>query len=184
MPMLNRWILLLCFLTGAVTGGFTQRVGDRAKNIRLFSDEGKLMELNGIKSKLLLIDFWASWCGPCRASNKTLRPIYEKYKAQGFEILGISVDANKDSWKRAIKNDQISWLQTIDNSKRETSVATAWNIIQIPTSFLLNADGVIIAVDPSARQLKKILFKTLKKAGNKSSDQDKLSFIKGWICGF
>jgi thiol-disulfide isomerase/thioredoxin len=99
------------------------------------------------------IDFWASWCVPCRASNKRLTKLYPKYKDQGFEIFSVSLDDNLEDWKKAIRKDKVSWLQVIDPRGWEAQTARDWNIYALPTSFLIDKSGKLIAMDLEGREL-------------------------------
>ncbi len=89
-------------------------ITDSRLQIKLPTAKGDSITLASLKGKVILLDFWASWCGPCRSSNKKLVKLYEKYKSQGFEIFGVSLDEEKKDWEKAIAKDKISWLQVID----------------------------------------------------------------------
>jgi len=137
------------------------RQGQKAAEISLPDVNGNTVSLSSLKGKIVLIDFWASWCGPCRQSNKHLVKLYEKYKDKGFEIYGISVDDSKDAWKRAIKYDKINWIQVNESNSHDGKVANAWYIQRIPTSFLVNKEGVLIEMNPEDKQLEKYLKENL-----------------------
>ena len=84
-------------------------IGSIAPDIRLPNPEGDTLSLSDFRGKVLLVDFWASWCGPCRRENPHVKKLYEKYKDQGFEILGVSLDRTKSSWVAAIEKDGLPW---------------------------------------------------------------------------
>ncbi|HSC52420.1 MAG TPA: TlpA disulfide reductase family protein [Phnomibacter sp.] len=154
-----------CLLTAACMmfffAGMAQpAVGDKAPEIKLKDTKGRVVALSSLQGKVVLIDFWASWCGPCRRSNSTLAPIYEKYKAEGFEIYGISVDEESSDWKEAIKEDNIKWMQVND---ADNAVAAKWNLEVIPTSYLLDKSGKVVAVDPEGGELDELIQALLKK---------------------
>jgi peroxiredoxin len=135
--------------------------GQKAEDIELPDLAGKKVKLSDLKGKLVLIDFWASWCIPCRKSNPGLAKLYKDYKSKGFEIYGISIDDNKAAWKQAIGADKISWTQVNDPGGWDAPVAVKWKIEQIPSSFLLDEKGVIIAVNPLHREIEAQLKKRL-----------------------
>ena len=130
-------------------------VGDPFPDPATFSIEGKLPET--LKGKVVVVDFWASWCGPCRSSNKLLTKIYPKYKAKGFEIFGVSLDDDKDKWANAIKKDKISWLQVNDGGGWNAQTAIQWGINAIPTSYLIDKNGRLVAMDLEGKELEKAL---------------------------
>ena len=100
-----------------------------------------------MRGKVFLLDFWASWCGPCRVSNKQLVKLYAKYKASGFEILGVSLDENLNDWKKAIAKDKITWLQAIDTKGWDALSAAKWQVEAIPNSFLIDKSGKVVAIN-------------------------------------
>jgi peroxiredoxin len=110
---------------------------------------GNPVNLSSFKGKYVLIDFWASWCGPCRESNPELVKIYHEFKGRNFTILGVSLDGadGKAAWLKAIKDDGLNWTQISDLKHWENKVAKLYSIRKIPQSFLIDPEGVIIARD-------------------------------------
>jgi len=131
--------------------------GYKAPEIALPTVAGDTIRLSSLKGKVVLLDFWASWCGPCRVSNKGLVKLYPKYKDKGFEILGVSLDEDQSDWQKAVKKDKISWLQVIDNGGWDSKTVNQWHISAIPTSYLINKEGVLVAMDLEGKELEKAL---------------------------
>ena len=154
--MINlRKIIPVLFL---ITVGFVSNAqpgpGKQAMEIALPTPVGDTLMLSSLKGKIVLLDFWASWCGPCRSANKHLVKLYSKYKEKGFEIYGISLDTEADSWKDAVKHNGITWLQVLDANGETAGV---WNVNYIPNTFLLDKTGKIVAVNPTEEELQKHL---------------------------
>ena len=120
-------------------------VGGMAPDFTLTDIAGKRVSLSSYKGKYTLIDFWASWCGPCRQENPTVVKAYSMYNAKGFEILGVSLDEKKDNWLKAIKDDNLTWAQVSDLQGWRSETAAQYGIKFIPMNFLLDKEGKIIA---------------------------------------
>ncbi len=133
------------------------QAGRPAYEIALTSPKGDTVSLSSLQGKVVLIDFWASWCGPCRLSNRHLVKLYSKYKSKGFEIYGVSLDENKKDWMKAIKQDRINWSVVISITLHDWEAQTAidWGLYQIPTSYLINKDGIIVGIDLEKNDLEK-----------------------------
>src|ERR1700709_1480810 len=121
-------IIFISLLMCIAFESFSQiKKGKPAPEISLINMEGKQINLSDLKGKIVLIDFWASWCGPCRANNPRLIKLYQKYHDNGFEILGVSVDNNAMYWRAAVQQDNLDWIQVNDNKGWNASSATAYN---------------------------------------------------------
>ncbi len=120
-------------------------IGRKAIEFTQPDTSGKSISLSSIKSKYLLVDFWASWCGPCRAENPNVLKAYRQYKPKGFEIIGISLDSDREAWLKAIKKDNLSWTEVSDLKAWNNPVSLAYGVKGIPFNVLLNKDGIIIA---------------------------------------
>ncbi len=127
----------------AVMKGAT--VGYPAINFTLPDVNGKPVSLSSYKGKYVLVDFWASWCGPCRGENPAVVAAYQKYKSKGFDILGVSLDQNKEKWLQAIEKDNLTWAHVSDLKGWQNEVAQKYGVTSIPFNVLLDKDGKILA---------------------------------------
>jgi len=121
-------------------------VGKVAPDFEMPDTAGKLVKLSSLRGKYVLLDFWASWCGPCRAENPNLVKVYKKYKDQNFTVVGVALDKlkDKDAWLAAIKNDELPWLQLSELKFWASPVAKSFGVQAIPQNFLIDPNGVII----------------------------------------
>lgn len=128
-------------------------VGSPAPEISLPDPDGNTVKLSSLKGSYVLIDFWASWCGPCRKENPNVVRLYQQYHDQGFEIFGVSLDRTAEDWVRAIKDDGLTWVQVSDLKYFESEAAREYNISAIPATILLDRDGNIIAKNLRGKML-------------------------------
>lgn len=140
------------------------KVGADAYNFVGYLPNGDSLELNDFKGKLVLLEFWGSWCGPCRIANKELVPLYHKYKdarfkdAAGFEVISVGIETNKDRWLAAIKKDGLVWPHHVSDIKRlNDHVALLYGIKEIPNTFLIDQTGKIIGVNLTYQKIDEIL---------------------------
>ena len=127
--------------------------GNMSPEISLPNVNDSIINLSSLKGKVVLIDFWASWCGPCRAANPSVVKLYNKLKDKGFEVFGVSIDSKKANWVKAIKQDKIKYTQVNDNGGWNSTVAATFGVNQIPTSFLLDKTGKVVAIDLEGKEL-------------------------------
>jgi peroxiredoxin len=137
-------------------------VGTIAPDINLPTPEGKMISLSSLKGKYVLLDFWASWCGPCRAENPNVVAAYNKYKDKKFVILSVSLDSKKDAWLAAIKKDNLTWTHVSDLKGWESAAARVYDIESIPSNFLIDPSGKIIDRDLRGDALEERLSSILK----------------------
>ncbi len=137
-------------------------IGQLAPDFTMDNPEGEPVSLSSLRGKFVLIDFWASWCGPCRAENPNVVKTFNEYKNQNFTILGVSLDKDKEAWLKAIKDDHLDWHQVSDLKYWDNSAAKLFGVQAIPANFLLDPSGKIIAKDLRGDALENELAKVLK----------------------
>lgn len=119
-------------------------IGYTATNFTQNTPEGKPIKLSDYKGKVVLVDFWASWCGPCRAENPNVVAAYQKYKDKGFTVLGVSFDQSKEKWQDAIQKDHLTWDHVSDLKGWGNEVGKIYNITSIPQNLLIDKEGKIL----------------------------------------
>ena len=135
-------------------------VGQPAPDIALPNPDGKIFKLSDLKGKVVLLDFWASWCGPCRRANPSVVAAYNKYHGKGFEIYSVSLDRDRDRWTDAIKADHLDWQYHVSDLKYWNSqAAKLYNVSAIPQQYLIDRDGKIKAVANAGFSLEESLAK-------------------------
>lgn len=138
------------------------KIGVPFAAFRLPDANEKPVDLASFRGKYVFIDFWASWCGPCRAENPNLVKAYQKFKGKPFEIVGISLDEKKEPWLKAIEKDNLPWVHLSDLKGWENELTRHYGIKWIPSSFLLDPEGRIVARDLRGDALDKMLSDLLK----------------------
>jgi peroxiredoxin len=139
------------------------QAGAIAPDFTLNTPEGTPLSLSSLRGKIVLIDFWASWCQPCRRENPNVVILYNQYKDKGFDILGVSLDKEKAAWVKAISDDNLTWHHVSDLKFWQSDVAIKYGIQSIPSTLLLDKDGKIIAKDLRGDALAKKLEELLGK---------------------
>lgn len=129
------------------------KVGDSYPDVQLQNNKNATVKLNSFKGKTVLVDFWASWCAPCRVANKKLVRLYDQYKGQNFEIVGISIDIDKTKWLKAIEKDKMKHQQLIDPKGFDAKAALLFGVEQLPSAYLFDASGKLVAINPTEEQI-------------------------------
>ncbi len=137
-------------------------IGDIAPDFSLNAPDGQQVSLSSLRGKYVLLDFWASWCGPCRKENPNVVRLYEQYKNKNFEIYGVSLDRDKDAWLKAIKDDNLTWVHGSDLKYWSSDVAVQYGVNGIPATYLLDQEGRVIAKNLRGLALEKKLEELLK----------------------
>ena len=142
----------------------TNSASQEVPEINLPDPSGKLISLSSLRGKVVLIDFWASWCGPCRQSNPHLVEVYNRFKSQNFTIYSVSLDKDKEAWKRAIKSDGLAWSTHVsDLLQWETPLVKQFGFNSIPFTVLIDAKGMVIGKNLQGDMLEQKIISALKK---------------------
>jgi len=136
-------------------------VGQKAPDFELMDLKGKIVKLSDFRGKYVLVDFWASWCVPCREENPNIVKQYNTFKDKNFTVLGVSLDNNQAAWQKAIKDDGLTWTHVSDLQAWNSKAAELYKVSSIPASFLLNPEGLIVAKNIRGEKLAEFLEKTL-----------------------
>lgn len=137
-------------------------IGQMAPEFSMPDSNGKNINLSSYKGKLLLVDFWASWCSPCRAENPGIVKVYNEFHSKGFYILGVSLDKKKESWLKAVADDQLSWEHVSELKGWDCSAGKLYGINSIPANVLVDPEGKIIARNIFGDELRKKLAELIK----------------------
>lgn len=149
------FIILLIVNTSTLSAQL--KIGDKMPNIVLRNQNNEEVVSNQFKGKFILIDFWASWCAPCRLGNKKLVKLHNDLNVEKIEIIGISVDTDKSKWIKAIEKDKIEFTQLIDPNGFDANTAIQFGVDELPSKYLFNREGNLIAKNPSEEEIMKLI---------------------------
>ncbi|MBV8327282.1 MAG: TlpA family protein disulfide reductase [Chryseobacterium sp.] len=159
-------VLFLIIFSSFVFSQGKIEIGKKIPEITMLKADGTPFSSSSLKGKLVLIDFWATWCSPCVEEQPELKNLYEAYSEQvknnAFEILGVSLDRNKESWQKAIDRFAISWIQISDLKFWKSPVAKAYEVDELPFNVIIDGQGTIIAKNLHGTDLREFLKKNLK----------------------
>ncbi|MBK9335723.1 MAG: TlpA family protein disulfide reductase [Lewinellaceae bacterium] len=160
-----RYLKIGLVLIGAVLAFFFYRyrqprfvAGEKVPDFTAVLADGKTVRFSDLRGKYVLLQFWGSWCGPCRAENPHLVDLYQKYHPQGFEIFSVGIEQNRRAWQVAIEKDGLVWpYHTVELGSFGGELPRLFNIRSIPTTFLVNPDGVIMGVRLNSDRMDEML---------------------------
>ena len=147
-------------IAAKIEGAKSAQINTQAKNFVQQTSTGQKISLEAFEGKYVLLDFWASWCAPCRKEHPNLIKTYEQFKNKNFEIISVSLDSENDNWLNAITKDKLTWTQISDLKGQQNDIAVQYGVQSVPASFLINPKGVIIDKNLTGEELYKRL-KTL-----------------------
>jgi thiol-disulfide isomerase/thioredoxin len=135
-----------------------------APDFRQADPQGKVVQLSGLRGQYVLLDFWASWCPPCRAENPVLVRVYHQYEKKKFTILSVSLDHDRAAWLKAVKKDGLTWPQVSDLKGWDNAAAVRYHIMAVPQNFLLDPSGHVVGQNLRGEALEQRLAQLLGKA--------------------
>jgi peroxiredoxin len=155
-----RRIIFAFFLIANISFTSAQiKIGDKIPTIALKSSSNKEINITSFNGKYVLIDFWASWCAPCRLGNKKLVKLHKEVSQDKIEIIGISIDTDANKWLKAIEKDKIKFTQLIDSKGFDAETAVQFGVDELPSKYLFNQEGILIAKNPTEEEIIKLIEK-------------------------
>lgn len=154
---MRKIVFIILLIASTSTLSAQLKIGDEIPSIVLKNQNNEVVNSDQFKGKFILIDFWASWCAPCRLGNKKLVKLNNDYGADKIHIIGISVDIVKSKWIKAIEKDKLKFTQLIDPKGFDATTAIQFGVEELPSKFLFNEKGVLIAINPTDEEISKYL---------------------------
>lgn len=154
------------------------KIGDKYVDFSMANDKEELIKLSDFEGKLILLDFWASWCGPCIKEYPALKKAYSQFNKDGFEIVSISEDQTRDSWLKAIENNELNWINLWQEEGSKADPYLIYGINGIPDNFLIDKNGIIVARDLRGEKLIKSIEQNLKNPAGNNEHEKLLNSIK------
>ncbi len=173
-------ILFVAFAAYTVTHAQMPGIGQKATDLSYKNPDGVDVSLSSLKGNMVLLDFWASWCGPCRRNNPGVVALYNKYQGKkfvkgvkGFTVYSVSLDMNADAWKQAIKQDGLIWPNHVSDLKGWSSEGAAkYGIRSIPQTVLIDEQGFVIAINPDHQLVENLVDKKMVSSKSKSKTKN------------
>ena len=150
-------VFIILVFANTTTLSAQLKIGDKIPSFVLNNQSNEEVNSNQFKGKFMLIDFWASWCAPCRLGNKKLVKLQNDFGTDEIHIIGISLDTDKSKWMKAIEKDNIKFTQLIDPKGFDANTAIQFGVEELPSKFLFNEDGILIVINPSDETIIKYL---------------------------
>ena len=150
---MKKIILLFSLILSFSAAHSQMKVGANLPDVQLNSNQDTIVNLASLKGKTVLIDFWASWCAPCRLANRKLAPLYNQYKEENFEMVGIALDTDQMKWRNAIQKDRLTYLQLIDPKGFDAKSAVLFGVEELPNSYLFDTSGTLVAINPTVEEI-------------------------------
>ena len=140
----------------------SDKIGKPMMDFELPNEKLEIINTKQYRGSILLVDFWASWCGPCRREIPKIAKVYEKYKHRNFKILSVSIDDDKQKWLQALAKEKMQWDNVLEQNQLKSKIVKEYEVTSIPSTYLIDENGIVIANNPSIEEIENYLDKNLK----------------------